>query len=109
MIRIQGREVEFHYSPLAVAELEEKLDLSFQELYRRVQSGKGRLRDMLMVVWAGCLDQVPALDPETVSRVIQEEGLSLTDLFIEAFRQLLSEVRPILKSQTAGEDDPAKN
>jgi len=96
MIRIQGREVEFHYSPLAVAELEERLDLSIGDLYARVRSGKVRVRDMLAIVWAGCLDAAPSLSLEAVSQAV-EAGEPLLGKYREAIRVLGEDVSSILR------------
>lgn len=96
MIRIQGRDFEFHFSPLAVAELEERLDLSLGDLYARVRSGKVRVRDMLTIIWAGCLDAAPNLPLEAVSMAV-EAGESLVDKYREAIKVLSDEILPILR------------
>ncbi len=107
MIRIQGRDFEFHFSPLAVAELEERLDLSLGDLYARLRSGKVRMRDMLTIIWAGCLDAAPNLPLEAVSMAV-EAGEPLLGKYREAVKVLTEDAFSILRMPEA-EGEQAKN
>lgn len=109
-LKVMGREINPHYDAFSVSEMEERLNVSsFYELDERVKKGKVRVRDMLIVVWAGCLSAFPMVSVEQISKEIEQQEIPLFDLYRTFRESLLLGTMTVLRGKTEGESQEPKN